>query len=209
MLPKELLNSYHEILNGSGSVEMTHYIAELEMYGIKNMVRFIDEVYQNYDYGDIGEIIQGIDMSHYHYLPQLSIGVAISLYSSFENCLNSVCLEYEGTLETKITLDDMKGSAVFRSVRYLQKVIGMDLTGSLWEEIQAWNVFRNCLVHNGTVIRNQSDKKKVESIGLEVDEKNGDCITFSVDDLERMATTFHEFIKLIISQWREMHGTSK
>lgn len=103
----------------------------------------------------------------------LNFGVAIKIYSFFENILEILCDLYEKYFNIKIDNEDSK-SKISKYVEYLEKNFNVKLTKTNeWYLLISWNKIRNRFMHGyGILKKNESDlKKRVEMIGLDIVEK--------------------------------------
>lgn len=75
----------------------------------------------------------------------------VALYSFFEQTLEDICQIYEKHINATVSLDDLKGVGIFRSYRYFEKVVGLNLleAENYWNTICTLKAMRNELVHVG------------------------------------------------------------
>lgn len=103
----------------------------------------------------------------------LNFGIAIKIYSFFEDILELLCGLYEKYCNIKIKNENAK-SKLSKHVEYLETNFKVKLTKTNeWYLLTSWNKVRNRFMHGyGILNRHESDlKKRVEMIGLDIVKK--------------------------------------
>jgi hypothetical protein len=84
-----------------------------------------------------------------------------SLYSHLEARVVARCKSYDK--EWKALAEEYKGSTLKKALSYLVKVEGVGLeidTNEAWQEIEKYNILRNCIVHDEGIIPNEQTYKR-------------------------------------------------
>ncbi|MDO8524456.1 MAG: hypothetical protein Q7R99_02400 [bacterium] len=92
----------------------------------------------------------------------------IFLFADFENILDDVCNQYFIKNNPVVSLKDVVGKGIERSLKYLEKVAGFDMPKDrLYSDLVLIRDIRNCLVHAGgettdhSLIRRIKDSKYI------------------------------------------------
>ena len=91
----------------------------------------------------------------------------ITLFGFLEKELDKLCALFLKEYSYKIELGDLKGKGIDRSIKYLERVVGLDIdkTVSVWSEIKSIQKIRNLIVHNdGSLLDSNGETRKPESI---------------------------------------------
>lgn len=81
--------------------------------------------------------------------------IAIGIYSFFEHRINDLCRIFTEIIDSEIKLKDLSDQGFMRAKKYLKKVVGLSLLGSISQElgyIKKVNLVRNSIVHNESVL---------------------------------------------------------
>jgi hypothetical protein len=121
--------------------------------------KIVTEHPPNEDYWEITETYRGLDGETWdlnsifeEYFPTLQRGSAlITLFSFMEHELDNLCFLFANEKGIQIRLNDLQGKGIERAVKYLEKVVGLniDKSGKVWAEVKAIQKIRNLVVHNG------------------------------------------------------------
>ena len=85
-------------------------------------------------------------------------GALITLYSFLENKLDELCELFIQVEKIKISLNDLRGAGVDRSVLFLTRIMGLqiDQSTTVWQEIKNIQKVRNLIVHNDAKLIDRS-----------------------------------------------------
>ncbi|AME05692.1 hypothetical protein NNG64_11400 [Bacillus siamensis] len=88
--------------------------------------------------------------------------IFLQTYFSFEGYLNNLCSDYKKKLDTDLDYKDMRGQGIERAKLYLTKVCNVTIPflTDEWKLIKSYNMLRNALVHNNSII----DKSNLKTI---------------------------------------------
>ena len=103
-----------------------------------------------------------------NYFPSLQRRSAlVTLFSFFENELESLCKRIRSHDQLKIDLSDLAHKGIIRSTLYLEKIVGLAKVRDCreWQEIQKIQSIRNLIVHADGKIRIQLDGNPSKIIG--------------------------------------------
>ncbi|MFL6214210.1 MAG: hypothetical protein ACJ74J_10015 [Blastocatellia bacterium] len=82
----------------------------------------------------------------------------ITLFSFFEHELDALCDLFIRTEKILVSLNDMRGTGIDRSILFLIKIVGLpvDKNTALWQEIKNVQKIRNLIVHNDGKLKDRS-----------------------------------------------------
>ena len=86
--------------------------------------------------------------------------VLITIYNLTEHQLNNICHYFETKNISKIKLKDINGKGIEKSKTFLTKIVEIDFTSinSQWNFIKSLNLIRNNIVHNGSILPDDSSR---------------------------------------------------
>ena len=112
------------------------------------------------------EVYRGLDSEAWdlnaifeYFFPNLQRRSAlITLFSFFEHELDGLCDLFIRKENVSVSLNDMRGTGIDRSVLFLTKVVGLpiDKDTALWQEIKNVQKIRNLIVHNNGELKDRS-----------------------------------------------------
>jgi hypothetical protein len=129
----------------------------------------------------------------------------VMLYAFVEYELTDLAETVNESLVGELYLNDLKGAGIDRARRYLTKVAGLDFSSleREWEYLTGMREFRNCIVHNGGILRATKTpnvrKLATRISGVEISSRNhiilrAECIP---DLLELFVTLFDKLQKAV------------
>lgn len=128
------------------------------------------------------------------FFPSLQRSSALaSIYSVFENQMNTLCDLVKDAIGSKLRFQDLNGTGVERARTYLIKVGGFDLTGldggRHWNNVVRIREVRNCFVHADGVL-NDKTRKIIRAYANEVQSLQvlGDRVKLQEGFLEEVVT---------------------
>lgn len=114
---------------------------EKEVTGKKLTTEMEDQIGEYF--GEEHQRIEGLFLKNFRY------SVVVTIYSFLETTLNDLCYHLCRSKKLLLALDEIKGDGIERARLYLQKVclINFPDNSHEWQEIQKFNLIRNCIVH--------------------------------------------------------------
>ncbi|APX05897.1 MULTISPECIES: hypothetical protein [Gammaproteobacteria] len=136
--------------------DFRNYTLELESKFISDKAS-LENSYNESKIGLSGEQLNELDdyfSDIYHdienvYIVMYRKSTLVSLYTLLETSLNSLCVRLKQMNGYPVSVSDLKGEGVVRSINYLKMLASLDLqpVNPIWANIQAMNKLRNCIVH--------------------------------------------------------------
>lgn len=140
------------------------------------------------------------------FIKNLRYSVIVTIYSFLETTLNDLCRYLHHSKNLSLTLDEVKGDGIERAKLYLQKVclINFPEKSHEWQEIQKFNLIRNCIVHAEGNVEEVASPTKIKRIikntkGLSLDRSierfvriEGDYILSIIFCIEKFIEIVHE-----------------
>lgn len=124
-------------------------IPEMERQTKEALKRLAED--QGWEFGEYSVERDLLDDKYWHWVPRYSgYSAVILLYSIVETALRA-CAERVGKERASaFGVSDMKGNGLDPSVRYIERVTGIDAKkDSAWPHLQDMQALRNILVHRG------------------------------------------------------------
>lgn len=134
--------------------------------------------------------------------------VLITIYNLTEHQLNNICHYFETKNISKIKLKDINGKGIEKSKTFLTKIVEIDFTSinSQWNFIKSLNLIRNNIVHNGSILPDDSSHKLnriVESCPKLSGEPGRELIIndgFIQQTIDVLMEFFNGFFKIILNK---------
>ena len=87
----------------------------------------------------------------------------VQLQSIWEIRTRALCVEISRRHpEVRVELSDLKGSALDRAKVYFSKVYPVHI--NVWENLEALQKIRDCIVHTGGLVKESRDSKYLKSL---------------------------------------------
>lgn len=132
--------------------------------------------------------------------PRLSNAVFLMLYADFEYFLMSLCKSYKKTLNLRLKVSDLKGDGVIGAINYLDRVVNIEKAknNEYYENLSHWNVIRNYLIHNSTII-NEKCKKSVQKLEIKTAESfDEEIIVMNINNCKQFVNLTESIQKYLI-----------
>lgn len=157
-LPLDDFKNYSKTVEESFSIYQKEFQTEMETISEEDQEQYMDYWFDEYqDY-----------IITYPSIHRKSL--FISIYSFFEHKLTSLCKEIIEKKKIELKLNDITGSGIEKSQKFLKKVVKINFPDntSEWKLIKDYNKIRNCIVHNNGIIDDYNKpgelKKIIENI---------------------------------------------
>lgn len=125
----------------------------------------------------------------------------VTLCIFLEQELGTYCKEFKKQLKLDISWKDFKGAALERFKLYINKLLKLklNLSNTMWQDLQGIISLRNCLVHSNGNLENFSDAERIRAFSkrhnsLVIDE---DGVEISVKICQECLGIIKDFIKTI------------
>ena len=129
----------------------------------------------------------------------------ITAYSYFEKELDDVCGSLKERCSFSLSLSDLNGKGVFRSLLYLKKIARLNIDSKIVNRISIYNKIRNCIVHNNGVLQ-ENDKNLLAELSKlpNIDTNKSKGLKLTAMFLEETIEDYIEFVALIFSEIKEI-----